>query len=144
MQIYSHELDLRIWHKDLDPDLVSRTLGLEPMIFWRAGEPRRTPKGTSLKGIRSQGYWAGNPFSYGWRASADAQIEDSLEELVEFLEPHREFLRGIAEGGQVRLWVSSQGARNYALELSPNLLARIAGLGATLVHDVYSVAQAGS
>jgi hypothetical protein len=137
MQLYSYILDLRIWHPTIDPDLVSRTLGLEPQTSWRAGDSCKTPKGTLLEGVRSEGYWSTNPFSYGWRESTDAQIEDALEELVTFLEPHRVFLRGISQGGTVRIWVSSQGNRNFAFELTPSMLARLASLGATFVHDVY-------
>ena len=137
MQLYSYVLDLRICHPTLDPDLVSRTLGLEPQRSWHVGDSRKTPKGTLLEGVRSEGYWSTNPFSYGWRESTDAQIEDALEELVTFLEPHRDFLRGISQGGTVRIWVSSHSNRNFAFELSPGMLARLASLGATFVHDVY-------
>jgi hypothetical protein len=137
MQLYSHILNIRIWHPTLDPDLVSRTLGLEPRISWRAGDPRRTPKGTALDGVRSEGYWSSDPFSYGWRDSTDALMEDALEEVVSFLEPHGEFLKGISLCGAVRIWVSSQSTRAYALELPPSMLSRIASLGASVVHDVY-------
>ena len=137
MQFYSHTLGLRIWHPKLDPELVSRTLSLEPQRSWRAGDPRRTPKGTLLEGMHSEGYWSADPFMYGRRESTSALVEDALEELVTVLEPHRDFLRGISDGGKVRVWVSSQSDRNYALELSPSMLARLASLGATFVHDVY-------
>lgn len=137
MQIYSYILDLRIWHPSLDPDLVTRTLGLQPSIAWRAGDPRKTPKGTALEGVRSEGYWSANPFSYGWRESTDALVEDALEELITHLLPHEDFLREISRGGVVRIWVSSQSHRNYAFELPPTMLIRLASIGATVVHDVY-------
>ena len=137
MQLYSHILDLRIWHPKLDPDAVSSTLGIEPHIAWRDGEARKTRKGTPLQGLRSGGYWSANPFSYGWRPSTDAQLEDALEELVSFLEPHREFLHELSREGTVRVWASTHGDRNFAVELSPRMLNRLASLGATLVHDVY-------
>ena len=137
MQLYSHILDLRISHPTLDPDLVTRTLGMEPQHAWRAGDPRKTPKGTQLAGTRTTGYWACTPFSYGWRESSDALVEDALEELVTFLEPHRDFLAGLARVGHVRIWASTCSPRNYALDLAPGMLARIASLGASLVHDVY-------
>lgn len=101
MQLYSYIVDLEIRHPALDPDLVSRILGLEPGIAWRAGEPRRTPKGTPLEGVRSEGYWSANPFSYGWRESTDAQVEDTLVELVSFLEPHKDFLLSLGQAGAV-------------------------------------------
>lgn len=121
----------------LDPDIVSSTLGLKTQRNWHAGDPRKTLKGTLLEGVRSEGYWSANPFSYGWRESTDAEIEDALEELITFLEPHRDFLRNISQGGTVRIWVSSHSRRNYAFELSPGMLTRLASLGATFVHDIY-------
>ena len=137
MQLYSHILDLRISHSTLDPDVVTHTLGIDPQHAWRAGDPRRTPKGTLLAGTRSAGYWATNPFSYGWRSSTDALVEDTLEELVAFLEPHREFLVELSKAGNVRIWASTCSSRNYAIELAPDMLSRIASLGATFIHDVY-------
>jgi hypothetical protein len=137
MQLYSHVVNLRIWHPTLDPDNVTRTLGLAPEVSWRAGEPRKTPKGTPLQGVRTEGYWTSDPFSYGWRQSTDAQLEDALEELVSFLEPYREFLRELSREGAVRIWASTHSNRNFAVELPPNMLGRLASLGATFVHDVY-------
>ena len=137
MQLYSFVLNLRISHPTLDPDLVSNTLGVLPQVAWRAGDLRKTRKGTPLEGVRLSGYWSADPFSYGWRESTDAQIEDALEELVTLLEPHRDFLVAFSGGGFVRVWVSSHSNRNFALELSPGLLARLASLGATFVHDVH-------
>ena len=137
MQLYSHILDLRISHPALDPDVVTRTLGMEPVHAWRAGDPRQTPKGTLLTGIRTTGYWAANPFSYGWRESTDALVEDALEELLTFLEPHRDFLLALSKGGNLRIWASTSSSRNYTLDLGPIMLGRIASLGAALIHDVY-------
>jgi hypothetical protein len=88
-------------------------------------------------GTRSAGYWATNPFSYGWRESTDALVEDALEELVSFLEPHRNFLTELAKAGHVRIWASTSSLRNYTLDLAPSMLARIASLSASFIHDVY-------
>ena len=137
MQLYSHIVDLRISHPALDPDVVTRTLGMEPQQAWQAGNPRKTPKGTLLTGTRTTGYWAANPFSYGWRDSTDALVEDALEELVIFLEPHRDFLMELSKGGNVRIWASTSSNRNYALDLAPSMLIRIASLGASFIHDVF-------
>ena len=137
MQLYSHILDLRISHPSLNPDVVTRMLGIEPQHAWRAGDPRQTPKRTSLAGTRATGYWAANPFSHGWRDSTDALVEDALEELLTFLEPHRDFLTELSKGGNVRIWASTSSIRNYALDLGPNMLSGIASLGATFIHDVF-------
>jgi hypothetical protein len=65
------------------------------------------------------------------------QLEDALEELVSFLEPHKDFLVELSREGIVRIWASTQGNRNFALELTPRMLNRLSALGATFVHDVY-------
>jgi len=57
MQLYSHIVDLRISHPELDPSAVTRTLGMEPQHAWRAGDPRKTTKGTLLAGTHATGYW---------------------------------------------------------------------------------------
>ncbi|CAN5339847.1 hypothetical protein BH09PAT4_BH09PAT4_09140 [soil metagenome] len=137
MQLYSHIIDLRISSLVLAPDLVTRTLGIEPLHNWRAGDPCKTRKGTPLTGTRATGYWSANPFSYGWRDSTDTQVEDALEELLNFLEPHQKFLMELSGGGNVRIWVSTSSQRNYALDLGPTTLSRIASLGASFIHDVY-------
>jgi hypothetical protein len=137
VQLYSHTIDLRIWHPKLDPAKVSSTLGIEPQIAWRDGELRKTPKGTILQGVRSGGYWSANPFSYGWQSSTDMQLEDALEELVSFLDPHKAFLLELSQEGVVRIWVSTHSNRNFALELTPRMIGRLSALGATFVHDVY-------
>ena len=137
MQHYSYIITLRIGHPTLDVDLVSQTLGLEPNVSWRAGDPRKTPRGTPLDGARREGYWTADPFAYGWRESTDALIEDALQEFVTFLEPHHQFLKKISEDGYVRIWIGSHSNRNYAFELAPGVAARLASLGATLIHDVY-------
>jgi hypothetical protein len=137
MQLYSHIVDLRISHPELDPSVVTRTLGMEPQHAWKAGDPRRTPKGTLLAGTQTTGYWTANPYSYGWRDSTDTLVEDALDELLTFLEPHRDFLVELSKVGDVRIWASTSSNRNYALDLSPSMLSRIASLGATFIHDVY-------
>ncbi len=141
MQLYSHILDLRIWHPKLEPTLISSTLGIDPRVAWRDGDPRKTPKGTLLKGVRSGSYWSANPFSYGWQLSTDVQLEDALEELVSFLELHKEFLLGVSREGTVRVWASTQSSRNYAFEMTPLILERLSTIGATFIHDVYQGPQ---
>ena len=141
MKLYSHTISLRIAHPSLDPARVSDELGLKPHRSWKSGDPRSTPQGTVLQGTYSEGYWAADPFEYGWQSSTDAQIEDSLEELITLLEPHAVFLREITNGGIVRIWVDSQSTRNYALELSPAMMQRLSSIGATFVHDVYPSPQ---
>lgn len=142
MQLYSHSLSLRIWHPDVEPSFISKALGMEPHRSWRAGDPRGTPKGSPLQGRNTESYWSADPFGYGWRPSTDDTVEDALAELINALRPHRDFLHSLVSGGgRVLVHASSQGWRNYAVELPPALLGQLADLGVSLAHDVYSVPQ---
>jgi hypothetical protein len=71
------------------------------------------------------------------------QLEAVLEKLVSLLEPHGEFLRKLSEEGIVRIWASTQGTRNYTLEVPPSMLTRLSSLGVAFVHDVYPCPEGG-
>jgi len=137
LQTYTYILDIRITHPSFDPELISQALGKSADTFWKAGEPRRTPKGTLLQGTWPESYWTCNPFSERWRESTEERFEDALEDTLGWLEPHAAFLLKIAEQGTIRIWFSSHSNRNFAVELPPRLLGRMAALGISLVHDVY-------
>lgn len=137
MQRYTYVLSLRITHPSIDLEQISRILGKPADRSWKAGELRRTPKGTLLQGRRPESYWTCNPFYEGWRESTEEGFEDALEEQLGWLEPHAEFLLEIAEQGTIRIWFSLHSNRNFAIELPPRLLGRMAALGISLVHDVY-------
>jgi hypothetical protein len=49
-------LDLRITHPSVAPAAVSKRLGLDLGRGWMAGEPKTTPRGTQLKGVRKSSY----------------------------------------------------------------------------------------
>lgn len=138
MQNYSYWLDIRIWHPSIDPDEITRTLGITPDRTMRMGEKRMTPKGQLLDGMNRETYWVADPFGRGECLSTDYLIEDLLLETVEVLSPHKAFLLRLREeGGRIHLMVSSFSARNYAFEVPPVLLRQCADLGLSLVHDVY-------
>jgi hypothetical protein len=70
--------------------------------------------------------------------------EDSLIEILEVLEPKKAFLKKLrGEGARIIVQINSFSGRNYAFELSPDILGRYAtlGVGVGLAHDVYPYAQ---
>ena len=142
MQLYSYSIALRIWHPNIQPDEITQALGIVANRSWKEGQPRATPKGTPLEGTYRESYWSADPFDRGECSSTDAQIEDALLEVLEILEPKDEFLHRLhSEGARILVHVSSFSARNYAFELSPELLGRYSKLGVSLAHDVYPFAQ---
>jgi hypothetical protein len=63
-------------------------------------------------------------------------------EVLQLLEPKKEFLLKLrGDGARVSVQVSSFSGRNYAFELSPELMGRYAAIGVSITHDVYASAQ---
>lgn len=142
MQSYSFSVALRIWHPSIDPEVISRSLQLKAKHSAQVGKQRRTPNGRELSGVHAESYWHSDPFERGEYASTDDLVEDVLADVVDALDPKKEFLLLLREqGARIHLQVASFGHRNYALELSPTFLKSLSDLGLSFVHDVYPCAQ---
>lgn len=142
MHNYSFSVALRIWHPNIDPEVISRSLGLKAKHAAMAGAERTTPKGRKLSGVHAESYWHSDPFERGDYASADDLAEDVLASVVEALAPKKAFLLLLREqGARLHLQVASFSRRNYAFELSPHFLVACGDLGLSVVHDVYPCAQ---
>lgn len=142
MQSYSFSVALRIWHPNIDPEVISRNLGLNAKHAAMAGTERTTPKGRKLGGVHAESYWHSDPFEIGDYASTDDLAEDVLASVAEVLAPKKSFLLLLREqGARLHLQVASFSHRNYAVELSPEFLRGCGELGLSVVHDVYPCAQ---
>jgi hypothetical protein len=142
MQSYSFSVALRFWHPHVDPRVITTQLGIPPEISVQANLPRFTPKGTPLEGVYRETHWHAQPCAR-WRESAELDAEQAVLELLPQLAPHGPFIHQLlATGGRALIHVSSYGPGNYALVFTPELMAKCAGLGLSLAHDVYQVAQA--
>ena len=142
MQTYSFVVELRIWHPSVEPALISARLNVQPAAQGKAGERRKTRSGKVLDGTWRESYWSGDLFQYGECLSYERSLEDIVGEAVEALKPHASFLQLLrTEGGRLLLQASSYSNRNYAFELSPELLGELCALGLGFAHDVYPCAQ---
>jgi hypothetical protein len=142
MQNYSFVIALRIWHPELDPQVITNALGMTPDITHKAGEPRITRQGRALGGTYARSHWSADPFQRGEYLSHQDQVVDVLIDATEALARHKDFLLSLREtGAHLHLQVSSHSNRNYAFELPPNLLGACAELGLSIVHDVYPYPQ---
>ena len=130
MQNFSFVVALRIWHPNIDPELISATLDLVPKHQSRFGEPRVTAKGHALGGVYAESYWSADPFGRGEYLSLEDQVEDVFFDVLEVLAPKREFLSLLREqGARLHLQVSTHSRRNYALVFPPDLLLQCSSLG---------------
>jgi hypothetical protein len=141
-QRYEYSLSLRIHHPLLDPREISRALRMRPKIAWRVGEPRLTPRGEPLPGVRSETYWS-KALTPRWvKVPHGTQAEAKVIALMKRLRGQTTFLGRLRRtGGRIEIWLSSYSTHNYSFVLPAALIASISKLGCVFIVDVYPYKQ---
>ena len=144
---------LRIRHPSIDPDELSRRLGMEPQHAWRAGEQRRGDDGEVGSGVYRETYWVGllppgPPFGpmFGTyrRGPLAVGIVENLAHpqptiLFALLKMKRDALfwrEVVAQGGTIECLLRVHQAGRFDLELSHPLLLALVELRITLSVEV--------
>ena len=141
MHPYTYRVSLRLTHPQADlrelGALVEEQAGHSG--GWRAGDPRVTPKGTVLGGVRNESYWTTRlTRDHEPRNSQDEDLETFLERQLDRLAPQAESLaRFNQDGGRAMLFIGLFCTANSGLILSPALMAKAAALGIELGLDIY-------
>jgi hypothetical protein len=95
------KLSLHITHPTRDLSLVCDTLGMHPRHLWKAGDKRRTPKGTRLDGFRTASYC-----SIDLGSTTRKPLSKQIEAALVLLKPHRRLLRRLSStGGKISFFV---------------------------------------
>ncbi|MCB2141168.1 hypothetical protein KQH27_00505 [bacterium] len=132
MHPYKYSISLRIRHPNNDLSYFGPLLKLESLREWIAGEPRKTPKNTSLDGVNKESYWCArlpNDPEY----SETCSLEEKLIEWTSKLKANQaEFDKLISEGGKIDYFVWIYCEKNLGFELNHRLLRDISNLGITL------------
>jgi len=138
MYPFRYAVSLRFTHPSIDPELISKKLGKKPKWHWKAGEPRMTPKGDMLEGIRKESYWTADLHSKKSISSKKIDFEKFLSTALDDLVPYSKFIKKIVkEGGSAEFFVGLYGAKNFGMELEPDLLQRFGKMGIRLALDIY-------
>jgi hypothetical protein len=122
----------------MDPDDISRALGVKPKVKWKAGDRRSTPTGQLLEGTNEHTYWCSEAIrGTGW------ELSERLTSQVVALYTHEDFLRRFsATGGTVEYSVGCFGDReNIGITLEADLLKRLGNLDVELSLDIYCGAE---
>jgi hypothetical protein len=126
---------VRLTFIDLDPDEITRRLGIEPTLTRRAGEERAGGK------VWRHDFWELTS------AVGESEIvaDTHFRALLERLGPHFDTIRGLDSEPTIS-WVVHVGPDEATPDgiLSAFVLARIAELGASLNVDMYFDAQGSS
>src|SRR4029077_13706570 len=91
-QRYAYSVGLRVHHPSIDPRAISRKLKMRPRISWSVGEPRVSPAGTPMPGIRNDTYWSKTITPGGVKVPTEQIAEAKLTTLMRRLRPHARFL----------------------------------------------------
>jgi Domain of unknown function (DUF4279) len=138
MYPFRYEISLRFRHPSIDPAIISKQLRIKPRWSWKAGEPRKTPKGTALSGNRSESYWTAPLQSKKTLYSRTTDFEEYLISIAHKLKPHASFIKKIIKGGGgAELFVGLYGSKNFGMDLRPKLLHDLGKLGLRLSLDIY-------
>jgi Domain of unknown function (DUF4279) len=138
MSEYEFTISLRIRHPTVDPDRITKALGIEPQHTWKAGEPRRDPGGEELEGDYRESYWMGRLMDAPQLSSGRVSVESVLQRTLDQLRRSHEFLDELnTNGGVAELQVSLYARENFRLELPADSLALLSRLRVSVVLDVH-------
>ena len=125
---FIYAMSLRVRHPSLDPAVLTKTLHLEPLHSWRAGEPRRSVTGAALGGEHRESYWSA-PLPGQAVGAAAFPLELFLGQQLVQLGRHRELLSRLQdEGGQISLLIEISRVENAVLTLSTGTSRKLADL----------------
>jgi hypothetical protein len=119
---------LRARHPTADPAILTKTLKLDPVHSWKAGDPRLSQTGAPLGGPHRDSYWSATLPVQLVGATAVPLETFLLAQLLQ-LARHREFLGALqADGGEISLLIEIAPLANTVLTLSSTLSRRLADL----------------
>lgn len=128
-------VSLCIYGDDLDPEEVSRILGVTPTRAHRKGEPMRSRSSHAPQGATHRtGAWI-----LGVRGQAPREPEELTTALLDQLPEDETVWAGLATHYRISLrYGLFMEAWNRGFALSPGLVARIARMHAQLDFDIYA------
>jgi hypothetical protein len=103
MSSYQYVISLRVEHPSADPADITSALGLTPSRYWRAGEPRSSPKGRPLKGRYQESFWTATLAEGRW---PEKDLPAAISDVLDQLEGRRDFFHQVrSEGGRAEFFV---------------------------------------
>src|SRR5512142_2768441 len=128
--MHSYTVELRIVGESLDPEDVTRTIGITPTQVRRKGEPRG--EGSTW----TKTTWALDvlpPSGSTWNS-----LEDGLTALVSRVKPFQSQIQSYSPANELYVWCGHFTSDfDGGPRLSPNILKSLGDLGAQLFLDTY-------
>jgi hypothetical protein len=130
---FDYHVSFRVTHPTLDAGAIAAQLRMTPKFCWTSGEPRKTPRGTPLQGVREESYCT---FDIG--SGDDGEIARCLSTALEGLRAEAEFLRHLRDaGGSLMFYVYWYPNGDTGELFATDLLRDMAEMGIELGINVY-------
>ena len=124
---------LIIRHPAIDPEIITRTLQIEPTRSAMVGTVMKSPKGEPLRGNHRDSVW-----SYSLHVKKNRFFFREVVELIAKLEPHKAFLVDLIEsGGTAIVAIDLPGDTNIGDALRWREVARLGALRIDLSVEVF-------
>jgi hypothetical protein len=137
MSDYELTMSLAIRHPDIDPDRITRALGLQPGYVWKKGENRRDEAGSSLGTLHNASYWLCEIAPRHRFSGERVGLESELSRVLQMLSAASGFLQSLhAEGGATELHVTLFSRGDVRLDLPPNCTALLGRLAVAMRIDI--------
>ena len=137
MSDYEFTMSLRIRHPDIDPALITSTLGLEPQHSWRAGAERKSSSGDPLDGSYRESYWTCALMAHPKLSTAQISVESELRQTLGTLRRSFDFLQSLQDsGGTTEVYVSIFAREEFRIELLADVAALLGRMGITMAIEV--------
>ena len=157
LQPLPFQLSLRIKHPSMDPEDISRLLGIEAEHSFRAGQPRQSKSGLVPSAVYTETYWLAplNPASWFGSPSFSqplnlAAVQEHLHAAIvrnlagalgwcaaRFNKLHAASLQTIrSDGGEISLLVTLSATEVNTFSLPPQVSRMFGDLGITLEFEI--------
>jgi len=138
MSDYRFCVSLRITHPNMDPEVITKKLQIDPFRIWKYGEQRISPKGSLLEGVNKESFWAAKMHSEKRLLSTDIYIEEYLVKLNKKLSPFSQYFSDIVKsGGYVEYFIGWFSADNVGVTFDTALMNQTADLNISIGIDAY-------
>lgn len=130
---FAYAVSFQIRHPDASCGALAAGLPWKMTAGWTAGEPRVTPTGRPLGGVREESYC-----SFRIARRDDGELARSISEIMDVLDAHRSHLDEITRtGGRLNIYVFWYSGGDTGETFSADLLGRLASLNVDLGINVY-------
>ena len=132
-ELWRYQIRLLYRHPRINPETITKNLGLNPDSSWVVGAPRKTPAGNALTGTYADSMWCHSHNVLGRRS-----FSEDIGRLIRILERHSDFVENITEdGGSARLIINLPGDTSIGDEIPWTDLSRMSRLKLCLGFEVF-------